>query len=331
MDRYQRLCDQHTLRKKRLAIAKKRMDIIVAPLSPELQGAGNEGIVAGFKGKDTLQVFDPVQLSFYFCARFKQGGDVVVGDHILIKDNILERVLPRRNVLSRLRGDTSRQSDFTKHTHKLAANLDIVIIVASLNNPQFHSRFIDRYLVLCHESEIQPVLCLTKCDLTDERDETISWYRDHLNLPIVETSTISGKGLDALREIIKGKTIAFVGNSGVGKSSLVNTLCPGMDAKVNAVNRHGKGRHTTTTSSLYALADNTFIIDTPGIRSLSLDNFSPKYLKFYFKEFDGMPCKYKDCLHDKEPHCAVKDAVENNVISLNRYESYLKILNSLKE
>jgi ribosome biogenesis GTPase len=172
---------------------------------------------------------------------------------------------------------------------------------------------------------------LNKCDLTDERDPIIDYYRAS-GIRVIETSAMSGFGLDELRSAIVGKLVVFVGKSGVGKSSLVNMIYPNANIKTKTINTdQNQGRHTTTASSLYDLGNGTRMIDTPGIRLMEIGGITKSELAGYFPEFDEFApnCKYRDCAHSVEDKCAVRDAVKSGDIPTSRYENYLRILKEL--
>ncbi len=258
----------------------------------------------------------------------------VVGDHVAVEAGandgdppVITEVLHRRTTLARLRQDNSRRSRDGAQEHVLAANVDLAVIVAAIARPPFHPRFIDRYMVLAQRGGLDVAVALNKADL-DEPLPDLTLYRD-LVVDIVSVSAKTGEGLGDLRRLIGDKTVIFTGHSGVGKSSLVNALNAEIDAAVGEVGgKRGQGRHTTSRSSLYKLDDSTAVIDTPGIRSLSLAGIPADELGDLFPELEGFAegCRFRDCTHNHEPGCAVKTAVEEGEIPFVRYETYLRLL-----
>ena len=213
----------------------------------------------------------------------------------------------------------------------VAANIDAVVIVASVVQPEFSPGAVDRYLIAAQAGAAEPMLCVNKTDAAEPPAELVDLYRD-MAMPVFLTSCADGRGVDAVSEAIRGKTCVFVGHSGVGKSSLLNQLDPTLNARVGVVREaDGRGRHTTTFCCLYRLACGAEVIDTPGVREIGLWRMSPEDLPFYFPEFHDLPpCRFRDCAHTHEPGCAVKDAVETGAVARPRYESYVRILGSLK-
>jgi ribosome biogenesis GTPase len=249
---------------------------------------------------------------------FTQAGD----------EYIVDGILPRTNAISRLRGDADRNSSYIKMQHVLAANIDVAVVVAAAAEPAFHPRFIDRYLIACENGGVQPLICINKSDLIDAPDPILEQYRK-LQIPVVLTSAVDKSGMDELKAQLKNNVAVFMGQSGVGKSSLVNTLLPDLDLMTQEISaKSARGKHTTTNSYFYQWEDNSYIIDTPGIRSFDLSDIPRDELSYYFSEFLPFTryCKYSNCLHDHEPNCGVKQAVEQGELSPERYESYTRIL-----
>ena len=244
------------------------------------------------------------------------------------------RVLPRKSELKR---PGPRDSFRRKLT--LAANIDQVVIVASVTQPEFNYGFMDRFLLAANLNNLPFVLVLTKMDLLPNGEADLNDdIRDFMSIvdKVIPVSVKTGIGLERLREELLGKSSVFSGQSGVGKSTLVNALVPGAELETGAVReRDGKGRHTTTSSSLFDFPGGGYVIDTPGIRSIGIadgdDEMDGETLAKIFPGFfegDLFTCKYSNCKHLKEPGCSVREAVESGRLSRARYASYLRILNS---
>ena len=238
----------------------------------------------------------------------------------------LVRVLPRRTTLSR---PDPRQPS---RTRVIVANIDAVVIVVSVVAPALHPRLIDRYLVAVQRGGAEPIICVNKIDQLPPGDrselEQLEPYR-RIGIRVIEASAETGAGIEDLRAAIAGKTCAFVGHSGVGKSSLANALDPSLGVKVGTISEaHRRGQHTTTASSLHVIEGGAKVIDTPGVRSFSLDNLSPEQIREAFTEFSPFvdDCRYNDCTHLHEPKCAVRAAAELGQIPIERYETYRRIL-----
>ena len=263
------------------------------------------------------------------CNQVLFPGDKVVLTGIN-NDYIITNMIKRTSLLSRTKKDSTRRDDIGL-SKNIASNVDLAVIVVAAKEPPLHPKFIDRYLMILQNSDIPAVICLNKCDLkTDEEEKILDVYRD-LNIPVVETSASNNIGIEELKKYLDGKQAIFVGNSGVGKSSLTNAIMEDDEIKTSHVSDKSKrGRHTTTTSKYYVWNDNSSIIDTPGIRSLDVSSFSPTEIQDYFPELDNWKdkCKYTDCLHYHEPYeaCIVKQGVASGLINRNRYESYLRIM-----
>ena len=261
-------------------------------------------------------------------------GDIVVINQEQPDEYYISNLIKRKNVLSRTKKDSTRNSSNAGSSHNIAANIDVAVIVVSAKTPPLHPKFIDRYLMLLQYNNINCAICLNKADLKTEADEKVLDIYRKIKIPVVETSTIDSTGLENLKDILRGKQAIFVGHSGVGKSSLTNALMDTDEIKTSHVSeKSGKGRHTTTSSKYYIWDENSSIIDTPGIRSLDISNFKPSEIKEYFSEFEDLEgrCKYSNCLHYREPieNCVIKQAVKSGIIIRERYDSYVRILSDV--
>ncbi len=231
---------------------------------------------------------------------------------------VIEAVAPRHGELKRI---TSRREQI------VVANVDQVVIVTSADAPK--SNLVDRYIVSSLHGSMQPVVCINKIDLVSEEtvDRFLSIY-DGLGYVTMRTSVIDGAGIDALRALLSGKASVIAGQSGVGKSSLLNAVQPGLALKTGSVIEDtSKGRHTTTRATLLNLDNGGYVVDTPGVRSFDLGCVPREQLEQYFQEFVAwVPhCKYADCVHIHEDGCAIKSAVKKGRINELRYESYVRL------
>ena len=259
--------------------------------------------------------------------RCRHTDDVAVGDQVLFSPDRrrIENVLPRRTTLS-------RADPHNPHLERvIAANVDVVVNVVSLKAPPLRPGLIDRYLIAIGKSGAEPLVCVNKIDLLAGREELdpVRPYQD-AGISVMFCSASTGTGLEALAEALAGKLCVFAGHSGVGKSSLLNALDPRLQITTGSVSAaNAKGRHTTTSSALYHLANGAIVIDTPGIREFGLWDVSREDLRHSYKEFDACQCAFSDCTHTHEPDCGVKQAVASGTISEYRYESYARIRDSL--
>jgi ribosome biogenesis GTPase len=260
----------------------------------------------------------------------RQKSALAVGDRVLIADDRIERVLPRRSVLA-------RPDPLRPHMQRLiAANIDVVIHVVSVKAPPLRPRLIDRYMIAILRGNAQPAICVNKVDLLDDEEraaaaELLAPYRE-LGVPVVFCSTRSGEGIDELRALVEGKTCALVGHSGVGKSSILNALDQRLEIEVGELHaKRGTGRHTTTASTLHDLGGGTLLIDTPGIREFGLWNLDRESLRDYFPELEEPAeyCRFNDCTHVHEPGCEVKERVEGGTLNRARYDTYLRLYEDL--
>jgi ribosome biogenesis GTPase len=265
-----------------------------------------------------------------------QQSEVAVGDCVVVE--LPEDSPPQVFEIEPRVTKLSRRDPGNRHMERIvAANIDVVGIVVAVGQPPLHPRLIDRYLIATQYGGAQPLLCVNKVDtLTTEWEQEVELSKllpyDHMGLPIVLCSAAAGFGIDELRARLEGKLGAFVGHSGVGKSSLLNALAPDLNLNTGEVSEgYGRGTHTTTASTLHELDGGLRIIDTPGIRSFGLWDMSRDELRDFFPEFapHAENCKFRDCAHDQEPKCGVRQAVEDRRLSEARYDTYLRVLEEL--
>jgi ribosome biogenesis GTPase len=315
--------------------------IVVEEISPSLVGT-----VFKILGKEVSVRVDTARgslaLECYLRGRLFEGDDthrnqIAVGDRVELDPvgpvemsrGVIHRVLPRERTLVRLvPGKKPR-------LHVLAANLDQIVIVSALVDPPFKAGLVDRYLVIAHHAGIEPALCLNKIELGDEglrekAREVFSVYRS-LGYRFVETSAKTGAGIEELRALLAGRRSVLVGHSGVGKSKLAGAVQPGVTLSSGEVDRHGRGRHTTTASTLIGLDFGGEIVDTPGVRELSIRHVRAAELARCYPEMRPYlgKCRFTSCSHVPEPGCAVKEALEKGDIAKVRYESYSRLYGEL--
>jgi ribosome biogenesis GTPase len=246
------------------------------------------------------------------------------------QNGMITAVLPRENYIA-------RQSPRQKHAlHLLACNVDQAIVVTSIIQPTVKVGFIDRVLLMTEPHDIPTLIVFNKMDICDEQSLELLAYLENVYQKIgyktLRTSTVTGEGLEELKELLADKITFICGHSGVGKSTLVNAIQPQLDLRTNEISDYsGKGQHTTTFAELHDLSFGGGIIDTPGIKELAFINMDKMEVSHNFREIFAAShhCKYGDCLHIEEPNCAVKQAVANNDISETRYNSYLAIIGEI--
>ena len=226
---------------------------------------------------------------------------------------MVERILPRKNHFIR----------------PAVANVDVLVIFAANVNPVTEPFLIDRVAAIAGDQEVPVVLCVNKCDL-DPAVDLVKIYKN-AGFTVIQTSAETGEGVDRLRQLLQGKLVAFTGNSGVGKSSILNQLCPELNLPVGEVSEKlGRGRHTTRHVELYKLAEDTYVADTPGFSSFDTDQMEvilKENLQYSFPDFGPYigQCQFRDCSHRKEPGCAITAAVGEGQIEQSRYDSYLRL------
>ncbi|NWF88546.1 MAG: ribosome small subunit-dependent GTPase A [Ignavibacteriaceae bacterium] len=266
---------------------------------------------------------------------------VTVGDEVSLDLNndgsgIIHTIGERRNYLSRkaprIRGASYRGERLEQ---VVASNIDNFFIISSVDEPPFNNRVIDRFIVAGESSNINMVIIINKIDLDDmnKMDTWINLY-DNIGYNVIKTSTLNSTGLPELASLLKNKTNIFWGQSGVGKSSLLNKIYPHLNLETSPIsNSTFKGVHTTVTSKLFEVETDTFLIDTPGIREIDPFGIKKEDLSHYFIEFKAYAaeCKFSTCTHHHEPDCKVRRAVEQSKISKERYDSYLRLLETIEE
>ncbi len=264
---------------------------------------------------------------------------VAVGDNVTVTDPgsdgvaFISAIAPRQNYIIR------RASNLSKESHIIAANIDQAMLVTTLVHPTTSTTFVDRFLASAEAYRIPVVIAVNKTDLLTDDDnkeylEAFTYLYESIGYKVIKVSAKTKDGLDALTEMLKDKITLLSGNSGVGKSTLINDLIPGLDLKTAEISTaHDQGMHTTTFSELFKLPGGGSIIDTPGIRGFGTVDFEPTEVAHYFPELfaESANCKFNNCTHTHEPGCAVQRAVEDHRIAQSRYSSYLSILNDAGE
>jgi ribosome biogenesis GTPase len=312
-----------------------------------------EGIIFKIESKDYYlynEQFDKVRCSLK--GRFQKEYELkkdklyavdiaTVGDRVEFEINndgtgVIKEIYPRRNYISRkaprIKGAGTRGERLEQI---VASNIDNLIIISSCNSPRFNNRLIDRLLVAAESSHLHSIIVINKTDL-DPSDELSTWSELYTKIGynLIMTSVVDNTGIDQLKNIMHGKINLIWGQSGVGKSSLLNIMYRDLNLKTGEISTStSKGKHTTVTSIMNKIDVNTFVIDTPGIREIDPYGIRKEDVGHYFKDFApySKECKFNTCTHNHEPECAVMEAVRNGAINFERYQSYLNILESIED
>lgn len=266
---------------------------------------------------------------------FKLTNPVAVGDIVHYE---MEGETAVINAIENRRNYVVRQSPRKMHyLHLMASNIDQALVIATIKEPMLKQGFIDRFLLMTEPYNIPVVILFNKSDLWDEGDINVYNYLkdiyEAIGYVVVRCSMVSGESLDEIQALLKGKTSLISGQSGVGKSSIVNLIVPNIDIKTQDISDYsGKGQHTTTFAEMHDIDENTHVIDTPGIKTLGFNHLEVMDVSHNFREFfiASKDCKFADCSHRNEPHCAVKTAIEEGTISELRYSNYLQILEEIE-
>jgi ribosome biogenesis GTPase len=272
----------------------------------------------GIKSTNPIAVGDVVDFEI------DETSDAITGN--------IHNIHERKNYIVR------KSVNLSKQTHIIASNIDIVFLLVTINNPITTTSFIDRFLVTAEAYHIKAVLIFNKIDTYDDAslDEQLflQYIYSQIGYECLRVSATAKKGLEDLKKMMEGKVCMFSGHSGVGKSTLVNALEPDLNLKTKEISDlHQQGQHTTTFAEMFDLSFNSKIIDTPGIRGFGIVDMEKSEIKGYFPEFFELEdqCKFNNCLHKDEPHCAIKNALDEDKIAWSRYKSYLQILEGDEE
>ena len=267
----------------------------------------------------------------------RSTNPVAVGDNVIFdmrEDGTayIVDILERKNYIVR------KASNLSKQSHILAANLDLCLLIVTISHPTTATTFIDRFLASAEAYRVPVVIIFNKTDLYDEQEneelEYLTALYESIGYQCLHTSAMENRGIEALKEMMQGKVSLFAGNSGVGKSSLVNALSPEIAAKVGEISKtHDTGMHTTTYTEMFEFMPGSYIVDTPGVKGFGTYDMETEEISHYFVEFFELSkdCRYGNCTHTHEPGCAVLEALERGEIAPSRYQSYLSMLEDKEE
>lgn len=265
----------------------------------------------------------------------KSTNPIAVGDYVDFEldtksdkeTGVIDTIHDRENYIVR------KSVNLSKQTHIIASNIDQVFLLVTIDNPPTFTSFIDRFLVTAEAYSIKAVLLFNKIDTYNEETLLEVKYLEHVYTNIgyecINISAKTGENIDKVKQLMEGKVSMFTGHSGVGKSTLVNTIEPTLDLKTKVISsQHMQGQHTTTFAEMFDLTFDAKIIDTPGIKGFGVVDMEKEEVGGYFPEFFALKqeCKFNNCLHIEEPKCAVKNALENDEIAASRYNSYKQII-----
>lgn len=281
-------------------------------------------VIGRLRGKLKLadtKTTNPIAVGDWVSCSLEDASDAWIINDILPRQNAIVRKSPRK----------------AHHTHTIAANIDQLLLLVTFSRPRTSMGFVDRFLAVAEYDNIPTILVFNKQDLYDNEDlELYNEAKDlyeGLGYHCALVSAETGYGIPHLNQLIANKTNLLVGYSGVGKSTLLNYLHPNLKIRTQQISDYSdKGQHTTTAATMYYLESGAAIIDTPGIKMLELVAIEPEQVGFYFREIKqfAQKCKYSNCIHLDEPKCAVKQAVQDNLISYRRYASYVKIVTDIE-
>lgn len=262
----------------------------------------------------------------------KSTNPVAVGDYVTFSvtpegEGLISEIAERKNYVVR------RPANLSKQRHIIAANVDQALLIVTVNYPETSTTFIDRFLATCEAYRVPAKIIINKKDLYSEDEleymRNLMFLYEQIGYQCFAVSALTGEGVEDIRSLLSGSVSLLSGNSGVGKSSLINAVCPDFKAKTGEISEiHNKGMHTTTFSEMFELDEGTYLIDTPGIKGFGTIDFEKEEVGHFFPEIFNISkdCRFGNCTHVHEPGCAVIKAVEESYISQSRYNSYLSVM-----